>query len=225
MPTERAFRAPRPETPRDMEETAFTPLLRRYTMSLGEVQAVVFVDDEGETVDYTTRIPIYDAKVIGAQLHVLTHAIVQEAKGGGVTHAFHLVADKREFLVRRVSNDYTLVIVSDPPAPLGALAALTEETVRLLRAEGGIAMPLWEPQREVLRVEIRASTGWGYAPTGFVEHGVRHAPLSVVGRWIDHEDQGSVCFLVRASTGEETVLVHRPREGRWYRRVDEAARP
>ena len=72
MPTERAFRAVRPETPRDMEETAFTPLLRRYIMSLLEVQAVVFVDDEGETVDYATRIPIYDAKVIAAQFHVLT---------------------------------------------------------------------------------------------------------------------------------------------------------
>ena len=225
MPTDRIFRFLRPEVERDMAETAFTPILRRYTMALGEVQAVIFVDDEGETVDYASRIPIYDAKVIAAQFHVLTYSIVQEAKGGGVTHAFHLVADKREFIVRRVSNEYTLVIISDPPAPLGALASITDETVRLLRTEGGIKMPEWEPQREVLRVEIRASTGWGYAPTGYIERGVRHAPLAVVGRWIDHEDQGSVCFLVRSASGEETVLVHRPREGRWVRRVDEAQRP
>lgn len=222
MPVERSLRALRAETPRDVEETGFTPILRKLAATIPELQAAVFVDEEGECVDYCTRIDLFDAKVIGAQVHVLTTTIVGNGhRFLGAPHAYHVVADRRELVVRRVSDEYTLVLVCDPPAPLGALHGLLEAVVRDLRHEGGIAQPDWEPQRETLRVEIRASAGWGYAPTAFSERGRRHALTAVVGRWIDHEDHGAVCFLVRTSTGEETVLVHRAREGRWSRRVDE----
>jgi hypothetical protein len=222
MPTERSLRAMRPETQRDMEETGFTPILRRLVASLPELQAAVFVDEEGECVDYCTRIGLFDAKILGAQLHVLTHTVVEHGRRFlGVPHAFHLVADAREIIVRRISDEYTLVLACDPPAPLGAIHGLLEGVVRDLRHEGSIRAPDWEPHRETLRVELRASAGWGYAPTAFSERGRRHALAAVVGRWVDHEDAGAVCFLVRTTTGEETVLVHRAREGRWLRRVDE----
>jgi hypothetical protein len=222
MPTERSMRAVRPETPRDTEETGFTPILRRLAGSLPELQAAVFVDEEGECVDLCTRIGLFDAKILGAQLHVLTTTVVdQGTRFLGVPHAFHVVADTREIVVRRVSDEYTLVLVCDPPAPLGAIHGLLEGVVRDLRHEGAIVAPDWEPHRETLRVEVRASAGWGYAPTAFSERGRRYPLVAVVGRWIDHEDQGAVCFLVRTATGEETVLVHRAREGRWSRRVDE----
>lgn len=222
MVTERTSRVSRAETPRDMEETGFTPILRRLVANVPELQAAVFVDEEGECVDYTARMALFDAKIAGAQLHVLTHTIVETARRFlGDAHAYHVVADAREILVRRVSDEYTLVLVSDPPAPLGALNQLVEGAVRDLRLEGAIAPPLWEPHRETLKVEIRASAGWGYAPTAFSERGHRHELAAVVGRWIDHEDQGAVCFMVRTTSGEETVLVHKAREGRWLRRVDE----
>ena len=219
---ERSGRVARAETPRDTDETGFTPILRRVVAAVPELQAAVFVDEEGECVDYCVRMGLFDAKVAGAQLHVLTRGIVE--RGGsilGAPHTYHVVADAREILVRRVSDDYTLVLVSDPPAPLGALAQWLEAAVRELRHEGGIAAPPWEPHREALKVELRASVGWGYAPTAFSERGRRHELTAVVGRWIDHEDQGAVCFMVRTSSGEETVLVHRAREGRWSRRVEE----
>jgi hypothetical protein len=222
MATGRNAKVSRAETPRDMEETGFTPILRRLVASAPELQAAVFVDEEGECVDYTTRMGLFDAKIAGAQLHVLTHTIVEAGRRFlGDPHAYHVVADVREILVRRVSDEYTLVLVSDPPAPLGALTNLVEGAVRELRIEGGIAPPVWEPHRETLKVDVRASAGWGYAPTAFSERGHRHELVAVVGRWIDHEDQGAVCFMVRTSSGEETVLVHKAREGRWLRRVDE----
>ncbi|MBX7195926.1 MAG: hypothetical protein K1X94_27980 [Sandaracinaceae bacterium] len=222
MANERLVRVSRAETPRDMEETGFTPILRRLSASVPELQVAVFVDEEGECVDYSARIGLFDAKVAGAQIHVLTHTIVDlGSRFLGAPHAYHVVADEREILVRRVSDEYTLVLVCDPPAPLGALNGLVDAAVRELRLEGGIAPPLWEPHRETLKVELRASAGWGYAPTAFSERGHRFELTAVVGRWIDHEDQGSVCFLVRTSSGEETVLVHRAREGRWLRRVEE----
>lgn len=222
MPTERSSRMPRAETPRDVEETAFTPILRRLSESVPEVQVAMFVDEEGECVDYSVRIGLFDAKIAGAQIHVLTHTIVQHAtRLLGTPHAYHVVADEREIVVRRVSDEYTLVLVCDPPAPLGTLSQLIDAAVRELRLEGGIAPPLWEPHREMLKVELRASAGWGYAPTAFSERGLRYELIAVVGRWIDHEDQGAVCFLVRMTSGEETVLVHKVREGRWHRRVDE----
>ena len=76
----------------------------------------------------------------------------------------------------------------------------------------------------VLGRPIAHETGWstglvfGGLTVGLLASGLVSMP---VGRWIDHEDQGSVCFLVRTSSGEETVLVHRAREGRWLRRVEE----
>lgn len=222
MGVERASRMSRPETPRDMEETGFTPILRSLALGVPEVQAAVFVDDEGECVDYYSRMGLFDTKVAGAQLHVITHAILEHAtRFLGAPHAYHVVADAREIVVRRVSDEYTLVVICDPPAPMGALNGLVESAVRDLRLEAAIAPPLWEPHRETLKVELRASAGWGYAPTAFSERGLRHELVAVVGRWIDHEDQGAVCFMVRTSSGEETVLVHRAREGRWMRRVDE----
>lgn len=222
MPGERLSRVSRAETPRDMEETGFTPILRRFSASIPELQVAVFVDEEGECVDYSARIGLFDAKIAGAQIHVLTHTIVENAKRFlGAPHAYHVVADAREIVVRRVSDEYTLVLMCDPPAPLGALNHLVDAAVRDLRLEAGIAPPLWEPHRETLKVEVRASAGWGYAPTSFSERGHRFELVAVVGRWIDHEDQGAVCFLVRTTSGEETVLVHKPREGRWLRRVDE----
>jgi len=196
--------------------------MRGRAGTVPELLAAVFVDEEGECVDYCSRIGAFDAKIAGAQVHVLTTALVELAtRFQGSPHAYHVVADAREILVRRISNEYTLVLVCDPPAPLGTLNGLIEKAVRELRQEGGIAAPVWEPHRETLRVEVRASAGWGYAPTAFSERGHRHVLAAVVGRWIDHEDQGAVCFLVRTQTGEETVLVHRTREGRWLRRIDE----
>ena len=216
------MRISRAETPRDMEETGFTPILRRLSETVPEVQVAVFVDEEGECVDYSARIGLFDAKIAGAQIHVLTHTIVTHVTGIlGTPHAYHVVADAREILVRRVSDEYTLVLLCDPPAPLGALSQLVDEAVRDLRLEAAIAPPLWEPHRETLRVELRASAGWGYAPTAFSERGRRYELTAVVGRWIDHEEQGAVCFMVRTASGEETVLVHKAREGRWFRRVDE----
>ncbi len=222
MGAERGPRVSRPETPRDIEETDFTPILRRIAIAVPEVQAAVFVDDEGECVDYCSRMGVYDTKVVGAHLHVITHSIITSgSRSLGAPHAYHIVADAREIVVRRVSDEYTLVVVCDPPAPLGTLNGLIETAVRDIRLEAAIAPPLWEPHRETLKVELRASAGWGYAPTAFSERGHRHELTAVVGRWIDHEDSGAVCFMVRTTSGEETVLVHRAREGRWLRRVDE----
>lgn len=209
------------EVPRDMEETGFTPILRRLVSAIPEVRAAVFVDEEGECVDYCSRVDVFAAKVAGAQLHVAIRAVMGSgARCLGAPRALHVVADSAELLVRRVSDEYTLVVVCDPPAPLGALQGRVEAAVCELRSEGGIARPAWEPERETLRVELRSSAGWGYAPTAFSERGRRHALAAVVGRWIDHEDQGAVCFMVRTESGEETVLVHRAWEGRWVRRVE-----
>ena len=103
MGVERAARMSRPETPRDMEETGFTPILRSLALGVPEVQAAVFVDDEGECVDYYSRMGLFDTKVAGAQLHEITHAILEHGtRFLWAPHAYHVVADSREIVVRRV---------------------------------------------------------------------------------------------------------------------------
>ncbi len=209
----------RAETPRDMAETGFTPILRELTASIPEVEVAIFVDEEGECVDYSARIGIFDAKIAGAQLHVLTHALVEHGKRAfGVPFSYHVVAESREIIVRRVSDEYTLVLLCDPPAPLALIGQALGAAVRELRVEGGIAPPPWEPVQEALLVELRPAVGWGYAPSAFVESGARHELAAVMGRWVEDAADDAVCFLVRMPSGEETVLVHDAREGRWSRR-------
>jgi predicted regulator of Ras-like GTPase activity (Roadblock/LC7/MglB family) len=212
---------PRDEHRRDIDESAFTSVLRALLRGVPEALLAVFVDDEGECVDYCSSLPPFDAKIAGAQLHVMVHEVAQaitKLRGGKVWYV-HIQGTEREMIVRRVSDEYLLVVMTRPLRVEGPLRAAIDATVAALRAEGEIPRPRWEPHRQPIVVEVREARGWGYAPEVIYDRGVRTEILAVLGRFGEGEGpQRRDVFLVRTEHGEELTLAHRVDGGVWERR-------
>jgi hypothetical protein len=208
------------EAPRDLPETAFTPMLRALIRGAPTVLAAAFVDDEGECVDYcSTSVSAYEAKVIGAQLLVVVK-LIQAGLGraGGVPILTHVAASQREFFVRRVSDDYSLVALTKRGVHQGETIAMIETTVAAFRAEAGIPRPRFEGAHRHVFVDVRESP-WGFAPSTLYERGDRIQIVDVLGRWTEGQGQSErLGFLTRSERGDELVLFCDPRTGRWERR-------
>lgn len=212
---------PHVEHRRDIDESAFTGVLRSLLRSVPEALLAVFVDEEGECVDYCSTLPPFDAKIAGAQMHVMVHEISQVVARlrGGKTWYLHVHASERELVARRVSDEYLLVVVTRPMRVEGPLRAAIDATVAALRAEGEIPRPAWEPHRQPLLVDVRDARGWGYAPAVLYERGVRIEIHAVLGRFSEGEGpQRRDVYLVRTEHGEEMTLAHRLDGGVWERR-------
>lgn len=211
------------ESPRDMEESAFTPILRTLLRSVPEIDAVVFVDGEGECIDYCSTLAPFDAKVIAAQMLVVTMGVRETSMArAGEPWFVHVHGSERDVLVRRLGDDYAIVVVSGSTGLSSLLEESVERAVRELRIEGGMRAPGWEPRSDRIRVEIRLSTtGWAYAPKAYWHRGDR-VLVTVVGRWVEQDPpidgeppRDAVCFMVRTDKGQDLTLVHLVTEDRW----------
>src|SRR5690606_3175504 len=115
-------RAPRHDTPRlrrraamiqeserDQVESNFTRLLREFMSTDPRYLASIFVDREGECVDYCAVIDPYDAKVAGAHLQVVLGEIRPAIKRLMLGEVEHFVAygGARDLALRRVDDEYS----------------------------------------------------------------------------------------------------------------------
>lgn len=218
------------ESPRDMEESGFTPILRALVRSVPGVLAAVFVDAEGECIDYCSALPPFDAKVIAAQMLVVTMNVRDRVRArGGELWFLHIHCGACDVLVRRIADDYALVLVTQSTGLHSLLEESVELAVRALRAESGLRGPAWEPPPTPrVHVEVRRSTAsWSYAPSAYWHRGERIRITDVLGRWIEIEDKRDgearssgrqlVCFLVRNERGHELTLAHDPERDVWER--------
>ncbi len=210
------------ESPRDQDSSDFTPILRRLLHTSQSVLAVVFVDWEGECVDYCSSLPPFDAKVAGAHMLVVMADIAARASRlGGVTRMLHVVGDSRELVARRVSDDYLLTVVVEEGGAVRRVLEAVERAVAEIRDEARLSTPSWDPVEIGLSVELRRAVGWPYAPAAFSEHGKRVEVAHVIGRWTEGAPSTGgdlVCFRVRTVSGEELTLAHDPVTDRWMRR-------
>lgn len=209
------------EYARDQAESGFTDILRRLLYRATGLLAVAFVDGEGECVDYCSALDPHEAKVAGAQLLVTMTELGARMGKLDAGEAFMLTmhGSKRDIVVRRVSSDYLLVVVTRPRALTRRLTGGIEHAVIELRREAGIASPSWEPVLDSVRVEVRSAVGWPYAPAAFFgEAGERIAVADVLGRWMEGSGvESRVCFRIRTDGGEELTLVHDRAFDRWER--------
>lgn len=216
------------ESPRDLDESSFTPILRAVLYAVPGALAVVFVDREGECIDYCSSLPPFDAKVIAAHMLIVTSEVRERSSRAGEPWYLHVHGSERDIVVRRITDDYLLVVVTRPIGVSSLLTETMELAVRQLRSECGEPPPAWEPAPDTrVRVELRVSnTGWAYAPSAFWDLGDRTAVTDVLGRWVE-EEKGLrpgdlpielVCFMVRTEHGQELTLVHRVDEDTWERR-------
>lgn len=215
-------RGPDEEAARDMEDTLFTATLRELWEVEPAILAAVFVDDEGETVDYCSALPAYDARVAGAHLRVVMDRVRAFARrlGGGHPSSVEVTGAQRDFVVRALGEGYALVVVLEARGITQSLLGAVEDAVEKLRREAGITPPTWDPVAPGLRVATRRATGWPFAPSAFVEGGRRHRIADVLGRW---EEGGGlagdrlVCFRVRTESDDELTLAYDATEQRWMR--------
>ncbi|MEM9068789.1 MAG: hypothetical protein AAGE52_09790 [Myxococcota bacterium] len=204
-----------------MEESLFTPALRELWASEPAILAAVFVDHEGETIDYCASMDVYDARIAGAHLLVVIDQIREFTLrvGAGRPSTLELKGKERDFVVRLIGEGTALVVVVQGGRTDQSLLVGVDDTVDRLREEAGIAAPNWDPVGPNLEVSIRRATGWPFAPKAFVEGGKRQVIADVLGRW---EETGAlagnlVCFRVRTENGDELTLAYDESEGFWMR--------
>ncbi|MDD9971769.1 MAG: hypothetical protein OXR73_36330 [Myxococcales bacterium] len=220
----RSWRAP--EAPRDQNESAFTPILRRLYEADPRVLYSVFVDTEGECIDYVSSLDPFEAKVAGAHALVLLNDLRERRQqlGAGAAYVLELATDTSELWARRVSEEYTVVVLMqlgvDRPLLQHALCTACRE----FRHEVGIELPIWERpatkglKEGELNVTVRPAVGWGYAPSAFAQADEQLEITDVLGRWDEPSHQSThVCFRVRTTDGREWTLVHDTATDRWSR--------
>lgn len=178
------------------------------------VRAVVFVDDQGEAVDYWSSVEPFDAKVVAAQMVAVLRTTEARfaARGLGTCGELVVTTDAHQVVVTWVSHDYFLVVLRGPEDMPPLLRSAIEEARVTLRRDAALAAPTWERPARIVDVETRASTTWGYAPARYRERGESVAVEHVLGRW---EWDGQVCFRVRTDDGRELTLAHDPAEALW----------
>lgn len=208
----------RPEAERDQVESAFTPILRRLREAGPGVLAAVFVDGEGECIDYCSSLPSYDAKVTGAHMLVLVAEIIERftAWGFGEPFEYLIHGDSRDFFIRRLSRHYILILICTPDGLDSSVHEGLENAVVALRREAAIDPPAWARGGDELDVVVRAAVGWAYAPVSFRLGGKRLQVQHVLGRWItDREEGGLVCFRIRTGDGRELTIAHDGARDAW----------
>lgn len=209
------------EVGRDLDQSAFTPILRRLLRITPAVLGAAFVDYDGECIDYCSAVDPFDTKVAGAHMQMVAVDLGPRfaGLGWGAPQLLHLVADVRELLVARVSPEYSLVVVVTAGAVVRAVLEGLDRAVRELRVEAGVVpVTANEADPDALDVATRAAKGWAYAPASYVQRGVRVDIAAVLGRWLEGglvTGGDLVCFRVRTKAGQELTLAHDADTDRW----------
>lgn len=211
-----------PEAQRDQVESGFTEILRRLFRSEPDIRALVFVDHDGECVDYCSALPPFDAKIAGAHMQVVVDALREPLKRllTGELIEVHVYGEERDIIARRVDEEYLLVVVARAGRLDDCVLRGLSETVDRIRREAKLQLPWWDAGREPLRVETRKAIGWGFAPTAVSFAGRELRIHDVLGRW--REKGGApggelICFRVRTEDGGEITLAYDPAQDRWFR--------
>jgi hypothetical protein len=213
----------RAEAQRDQVESAFTPILRRLFDAIPSVLAAVFVDMEGECIDYVTSVEPYEAKVAAAHLHMLMR-ITRASRATeivGEALALEIVSAERVLCAWYLGDEYALMALVHGEIDRSRLRDSLARVQREFRAEVGIDAPDWAATDGQLSVSVRPSAGWTYAPSVFLLRGSRVKVSDVIGRWTEYAlPQGSVlvCFRVRTQAGREITLIHDQSSDHWLMR-------
>jgi hypothetical protein len=196
--------------------------LRSFVEVHPAVLAAVFVDRDGECIDYASSLDPYEAQVIGAQLSQITLDLSRQVPGwgGGALVLWVLEAASREFVVRRVSDEHAVVTGLERGGVNARLLRSMGALAEALRREAALTAADWEPWGDGFMVELRRSAGgWGYAPSAMGPASAQR-PVEVLGRWVERgsiSSQEIVCFRVRCGP-EELTLVYDRSLDRWLRR-------
>lgn len=210
------------EAPRDQAESSFTRIIREFLEKDPRYLGCIFVDREGECVDYCSLIDAYELKVIGAQLQVvlanlrphLTKLVIGELE------SFYVGASKGDLLLRRVDEEYSLALLTTTGGVDEHTLEEASQLAQRLREEAGLETPYFDSIDGPLDVALRESIGYGYAPIAIRRGDSVTVVADVLGYFEEH---GGIaggpldCFHVRLEDGVEFLLVRDAENDRWYR--------
>lgn len=210
------------EAPRDQAESSFTRIIREFLSADPRYLGCIFVDREGECVDYCSSVDTYELKVIGAQLQVvlanlrphLARLVIGELE------SFYVSASDGDLLLRRVDAEYSLVLLTTAGGIDEHTLEEASDLARRLRDEAGLETAYFDSADGRLEVTLRESIGYGYAPIAIRRAETVHVVSDVLGYF---EEDGGIaggpldCFHIRLEDGREFLLVRDAEHDRWYR--------
>lgn len=210
------------EAPRDQAESSFTRIIREFLAGDPRYLGCIFVDREGECVDYCSSIDTYELKVIGAQLQVVTANLRRHLTRliVGELESFYVSASEGDLLLRRVDADYSLVLLTTAGAVDEHTLAEASILARRLRDEAGLEAAYFDSSEGRMEVTLRESIGYGYAPIA-IRRAEKVALVSdVLGYFEEHGGLAGGpldCFHIRLENNGELLLVRDAEHDRWYR--------
>lgn len=206
-PRGRTPKAPRSHT-RDQAPSTFASILEKLLAHIDGARAAVLVDFEGETVDYAGAGDPFEIKIAAAHwLIVLSEMRRPPLDPMGGLRKIIVRSEKRSFIVRRLHDEYALVVVLHPKAAFAASErAMVEAEIALAREAGWRrGAHAWhvvevDTDRDVRPLRIRVGEAW--------------QEIEVIGMVVGlgTRERG---FRVRLLSGAEMMLV-RERNGRWF---------
>lgn len=220
-------RSPRLQQPpgpllRDRPASPFSEVLGKFIDIHASTLLAVFVDGEGECVDYASRLDPFEALLMGAQILPLTLDLAARVRklGAGTLVSWMVEAGARDLVIRRVTDDHTVIVALCAGAVSARLLRAMSALAEALRREAGFEVPAWDPWGEDFQVETRPAAGWGYAPWRLTAPDGSSQVIEVLGRWTERGSisaQDVVCFRVRCGADELTIAHDRSLD-RWHRR-------
>lgn len=194
----------RPST-RDTDETPFTPILGELVRSIPGALGAVLVDELGETVDYFGHAEPFELKVTAAHWQIVLCELAPLVAIQPVQLTIR--SAKRSYIVRRLPENYALVILLSKRAGFASTRAL-EACERALAHEAS-----WPKQQGHRWVAVDVRVDPKRRPREITLHEGSQA-LEVLGTLMGlrARERG---FRVRLETGAELNLVREP-GGRWY---------
>jgi hypothetical protein len=173
--------------------------------------AAALVDGEGETVDYAGRLDPFELKITAAHW-IIALSETSEAARLGPIQRITLRARGRAYYVRRLVENYAVVLVLHPRAAFAVSERAVQEAIAGLSVEAG-----WPVPRDAARwfwVEVEAEKQGRVVRPKRVKMGGCFQPIDVMGALVGlgPRERG---FRVRLPNGAEMMLI-RERLGRWF---------
>jgi hypothetical protein len=207
---------------RDRPDSSFSLILTRFLERHEHTLAAVLVDGDGECVDYATVLDPYEAKIFGAVLLSTSAELMTSARklGLGAPIQWVVEAARYDLVVRRLSEDFTLVVVLEAQRLTGHVLTAMVPLAEALRHEAGLDAESWDPASVPFRVDMQRTDGGEDVPACVHEAGRMQRVERVLARWterggISHAER--LCFRVRAGDRDLT-LIYEPELLRWHRR-------
>jgi len=196
--------------PRDTDITAFTALLAELLGRIPGARGAALVDRDGESIDYAGNLSPFDVKIAAAHWQI----ILAELAAVPILRAPRQLvvrAEKKSFLLRALSDGYSVVIVLATRAGFAPSTRGFSVFERALLREAGIGRPQTGPAWSPVDVEYDAR---GRPRTLSTRNDAEPQALEVLGA-VMGLDRGERGFRVRLASGVETTVVREP-GGAWY---------